>query len=108
MIKVWSTYPPVIYTNPITGVTQLAGGTISKLEVDGTQVDPATPVPDMLDLGWFNWMAPNRPAAVRKETKTVAGSNGKVYTLERQPSGKWTCTCPGYQYRRFCKHTGAK
>lgn len=34
----------------------------------------------------------------------VAGSAGKVYHLNKI-AGKWTCTCPGYTFRRTCKHT---
>lgn len=108
MIKVWSTYPPVLYKNPLTGQTQIAGGTITKLQVDGDTLDPRTPIPAELDLGWFNWQAPPKRKPVKPETRKVKGSSGKVYILERQASGKWSCTCPGYQYRRFCKHTGAK
>lgn len=40
------------------------------------------------------------------ETRTVPGSSGKVYTLTKS-SGRWTCNCPGYLYRRSCKHSEA-
>ena len=40
----------------------------------------------------------NKPAGI-----TVQGSGGKVYTLNKHVAG-WTCTCPGYTYRRHCKH----
>jgi len=56
----------------------------------------------------IEWAHPALPKAVKVETKQVRGSTGKTYTLTRQPSGKWLCTCPGFKYRRFCKHTGAK
>lgn len=105
MINVTSTYPPVLYRNPITGQTQLAGGTIKRLEVDGDVIDPRTPIPEGLDLGWFGWVTPPSPAPVTREVHKVKGSSGKMYLVERHPNGKWSCTCPGYQYRRFCKHT---
>lgn len=31
----------------------------------------------------------------------------KDYTLARRYDGKWSCTCPGYEYRGSCKHAAA-
>lgn len=43
-----------------------------------------------------------------KQSKVISievdGSNGKKYTVTNK-SGNWTCTCPGFQFRRQCKHT---
>ena len=36
----------------------------------------------------------------------VAGSGGKKYYLTKY-AGKWVCTCPGYTFRRTCKHSTA-
>lgn len=33
----------------------------------------------------------------------VQGSNGKVYLVTKVNKG-WTCTCPGYMFRRKCRH----
>lgn len=33
----------------------------------------------------------------------VAGSKGNVYTVNLH-NGQWTCTCPGHQFRRQCRH----
>jgi hypothetical protein len=43
--------------------------------------------------------------AINNETKTwvVEGSRGSRYTVIRNKSS-WTCTCPGFQFRRSCKH----
>ena len=106
MINVKSTYPPAIVNLP-DGRRVLAGGTIERVVVDGRSVPVDTPIPAGLDLGWFEHMK-KKVKAVKVETKTVKGSRGAVYTLTRAPSGKWSCTCPGFTYRRFCKHTGAK
>lgn len=35
---------------------------------------------------------------------TVEGSNGKKYFLTKV-GGKYVCSCPGYQFRRQCKHS---
>jgi hypothetical protein len=34
----------------------------------------------------------------------VQGSNGKVYLLTKNASGKYSCTCPGFTFRHTCKH----
>ena len=43
--------------------------------------------------------------AVKQDTKTwsVNGSKGSKYTVVRTRN-KWTCTCPGFQFRRSCRH----
>jgi hypothetical protein len=38
------------------------------------------------------------------KTWTVQGSKGNEYTVSRWPGG-WSCTCPGFQFRKSCKHT---
>ena len=37
------------------------------------------------------------------KTFTVEGSRGSRYTVI-QEKNKWTCTCPGFQFRKSCKH----
>ena len=34
----------------------------------------------------------------------VSGSNGKKYFLSKV-GNNWNCTCPGFSFRRKCKHT---
>ena len=43
--------------------------------------------------------------AVKQDTETwlVDGSRGSKYTVVRTQN-KWTCTCPGFQFRRSCRH----
>ncbi len=43
-------------------------------------------------------------AQVSVETRIVKGSKGQDYVLTRN-GGRWTCSCPGFQFRRSCKHT---
>lgn len=108
MIKVWSTYPPAIYQVPISGAYRLTGGTVHRIEVDGVNVSIDADLPEGIDLGWFAWQRPEAVPPAPKQSRQVHGSTGKMYTITRQANGSWSCTCPGYQYRRFCKHTGAK
>jgi hypothetical protein len=37
------------------------------------------------------------------ETWSVDGSKGSKYTVVRTRN-KWTCTCPGFQFRKSCRH----
>ena len=37
--------------------------------------------------------------------KIVAGSKGQFYTVTTD-NGRTTCTCPGFQFRKNCKHVG--
>ena len=55
-------------------------------------------------LSQITWNKPKAPPKVKVETKKVTGSRGAVYTLTKGPNGKWSCSCVGYGYRRFCKH----
>jgi len=46
-----------------------------------------------------------KKAAAKPEVKVwqVPGSKGNVYTVTQRGSDK-TCTCPGFTFRRSCKH----
>lgn len=37
-------------------------------------------------------------------TKTVQGSKGNTYIVTAE-NGKVSCSCPGYSYRKSCRHT---
>lgn len=43
--------------------------------------------------------------AVKDDVRTwvVEGSRGSRYTVVRTKN-LWTCTCPGYQFRKSCRH----
>ena len=36
-------------------------------------------------------------------TKVVKGTKGQEYVVTNS-NGQWSCTCPGFQFRRTCKH----
>jgi hypothetical protein len=40
------------------------------------------------------------PLSHRSGVFEVTGSKGDIYTVNRD------CTCPGFRYRRHCKHLG--
>jgi hypothetical protein len=37
------------------------------------------------------------------ERRIIEGSKGNIYELYKI-NGKWSCTCPGYEFRKTCKH----
>jgi hypothetical protein len=46
------------------------------------------------------------PPEPQPDVWTVAGSNGKNYTVTREAGGgmNYQCTCPGFTFRGSCKH----
>ena len=43
------------------------------------------------------------PPKIQRIEKTVTGSNGNTYTVIKQ-GNRVTCSCPGYSFRKTCKH----
>ena len=107
---VWSSQRPALYrpwgSRPGSG-WKIAGGTVEKLYWRTTPLPPDAILPEHVTIADLHWVEPVRPAPVKPATKIVQGSNGKTYVVTTLPTGKHTCTCPGFSYRRFCKHTGA-
>ena len=56
---------------------------------------------------WKRWESGDKT-----ETKKIAGnkvwkvanSKGNGYYAVTQQNGSWSCTCPGYGFRRACRH----
>lgn len=44
-----------------------------------------------------------QPAKSSREVITVQGSKGQTYIVTKE-NGKASCTCPGYSFRKSCKH----
>lgn len=44
-----------------------------------------------------------QPAKLSREVITVQGSKGQTYVVTKE-NGKATCSCPGYSYRKSCRH----
>ena len=62
-------------------------------------------VPHGTTLDQITWNMPTDiPKEEKLETKIIKGSKGGRYVLTKGPTGKWSCSCTGYQYRRMCKH----
>ena len=69
-------------------------------------------VPDTLTLdevGKYMIVEQRETPAVSREVRSyeVQGSKGNTYTVTDN-GGTWTCTCPGFGWRRKCKHVEAQ
>ena len=87
---------PILSRMPISGQLYAISG--------GTWI----PVPDgttRADLPkYMTWDRPGSAAdAPQMDRWTVKGSRGNSYRVEAY-NGSWRCSCPGYQYRRKCRH----
>ena len=62
------------------------------------------PLHRITDIKYADGAAAQREA-VKDDTRTwvVEGSRGSRYTVVRSKN-IWTCTCPGYQFRKSCRH----
>ena len=62
------------------------------------------PLHRVTKLEYADGRSANREAA-KDDTRTwvVEGSRGSKYTVVRSRN-IWTCTCPGFQFRKTCKH----
>lgn len=90
--------------------TRIVGGTITEVNgkpwkhayvaIKGNNIT-------LNDIEWEPNILP-KTNVYKPRTKKIVGSKGDIYTITIHSNGKQTCTCPGYQYRRFCKHTGVK
>jgi hypothetical protein len=103
--NVWSTQRPALY-HDLSGKQYVAGGTVSKLTLNGKLLDPRGSLPTQVTLDGLNWMEPVRKV-FQPKVRTVQGSKGKTYVIKTKPNGKEECSCPGYSFRKTCKHVSA-
>ena len=65
------------------------------------------PTPKLEDIGFYPYKAkkPNIPNNAKNKVYKVKSSKGdKEYEVSVSESGDFTCTCPGYGFRRKCRH----
>ncbi len=104
-LRIKSTYPPALFK--WNGMTRVVAGTIT--EVNGKPWNhPYVAITGHIELSDIEWVRPTLPPRIKPTVRKVKGSKGNWYTITKMTNGKELCSCPGFQYRRFCKHTGAK
>jgi len=65
------------------------------------------PTPDIKDIAYYPFKAkkPNIPNEHKNKVYKVTSSKGdKEYEVSIDGSGGFGCTCPGYGFRRKCRH----
>ena len=90
-------FPPGIVSMPWVGKTYAISGS-DWIEVpEGTAQD---------EIGRWMVYTPRKIEKVEAQSWEVQGSKGNTYTVRFD--GRWSCTCPGFNFRRECKHINAK
>lgn len=102
-VQVWCPHPPALMGG------RVVGGQVERLKIGHKEVSPTTPLPRGVSLEDVQWMSrkPSRLPQATRSVRKVIGSKGKTYTIITDERGKSECSCPGFTYRRFCKHVGA-
>ena len=65
--------------------------------------------PNIEDIAFYPYKAnkPNIPNNMKNKVHKVTSSKGdKEYEVSVSESGDFSCTCPGYEFRRKCRHIG--
>ena len=65
------------------------------------------PTPNIEDIAYYPYKAkkPNIPNLDSNKVYKVISSKGdKEYEVKMESSGSLSCTCPGYGFRRQCRH----
>ena len=63
--------------------------------------------PNIEDIAFYPYKAkkPNIPNSIKNKVYKVTSSKGdKEYEVSVSSSGEFSCTCPGYGFRRKCRH----
>ena len=86
--------PPALFRNA-DGVCYAIAGSA------WVEVPPATTFDDLGKYMVYKRPVFERPAG--EKTWQVEGSKGNIYTVKLS-DGAYTCTCPGFSFRRKCRH----
>lgn len=94
MITIKSTLNPTVIT--VSSGTYAVAGSLWLPVPAGTTIN---------DIKWIPERAPRIPI-VTAEIKVykIPSSNGKDSYEVKFEHGQWTCECPGFGFRRKCKH----
>jgi hypothetical protein len=97
MITISGPWNPCIARSSVDGKLYAHSGSVS------------VEVPEGTSLSNLNWIRPKRIKPKEQVSKTlekiVTGSKGNKYIVKYNTvTKKKTCTCPGFNFRRKCKH----
>lgn len=101
-LRIKSTHNPAI----VRGIKydRLVAGTIE--EVNGEKWPHAyVAVTKGITFEQIEWVRDLQPAKLQlREWKIASSKKGKFYTVRDTASGRRTCDCTGFHYRRNCRH----
>ncbi len=92
-MEIKSHYPPALVT--LSGVTYA---------MPGWNVVPNGITMDEIRDAWIDTSPVITKTKSVDVTTTVVSSNGKKSYTVSSKNGTWHCTCPGFGFRRKCKH----
>ncbi len=84
-------YPPAIFKSVVNGKTYAIGGVWVE-------------VPDGTTLADVHKYAVYEKPQYDIKTWKVKSSSGSTYTVQRINGDRYTCNCPGFKFRKRCKH----
>ena len=64
------------------------------------------PTPDIKDIAFYPYKPeePKLPKIENKVWKVMSSKGDKHYEVKMDATGSLSCTCPGYGFRRSCRH----
>jgi len=90
--------PPILMTSVVNGQRYAIAGS------HWIEVPPETTREDLDKyFTWEPYRPPESASSGSDGSWTVTGSKGAQYTVRRRQEA-WTCSCPGFGFRRRCKH----
>ena len=84
--------PPGIFKSTVSGKTYAVGGKWVEIPEGTTRED-------------LHKYAIHKKREFDIKTWKVTSSSGSTYTVTRINGERYTCNCPGFKFRRKCKHT---
>ena len=89
------TIPPAIFSSIVSGKTYGVAGSVWVEVPEGTTLDELT--------AYMVYKPRKTVSTARENSWSVKGSKGNVYTVKLS-EGVYSCSCPGYGFRRKCRH----
>ena len=71
------------------------------------KLKPDEATPDIKDIAYYPYKPKKEPLPnidSNKVYKVKSSKGDKEYLVQMSNSGSLECTCPGYQFRRSCRH----
>jgi len=95
---------PTVLSSPFPpSIVQLASGRYLVGGDGWYKVDSSFTLQDARKL-WTRKTAEPPPSTAARSTFRALSSNGKKHYDVVLANGRWSCSCPGFEFHRRCKH----